>query len=147
MKPSPAEIDAFISEAIRRGGTVSPPRGARGLLPVCVTIPIKLPSLANCRWHWARMAREKKKQAEAVEAAFVGVDLPALPVVVKIVRVGPRRLDGDNATISAKAVRDAIARLYGRDDADECFAWEVEQRTGKYGVEVRITRREGSYAD
>lgn len=109
----------------------------------CIKIPIRLPSLANTRWHWAKLARVKKAQKTATVACLSSHELPPLPVVVTIVRLGPRGLDTDNLAASAKAVVDGIAHAYGADDGSEQFEWHFEQRRTKdYGVEVYIRGRE-----
>lgn len=53
-----------------------------------------------------------------------------------------RVLDSDNFQAGCKPLRDAIARMFGLDDADDCIQWEYGQvRTdGKQGVIVKIER-------
>ena len=86
-----------------------------------------------------------KAKREAKTATFValhGHDLPPLPVVVTITRIGPRRLDNDNLESACKYVRDEIARAYGVDDGSPLYNWQCEQRIGDYAVEVEITSKE-----
>ncbi len=108
-----------------------------------VVIPISLPSLSNCRLHWAALARLKKQQAQTVAVALYGVPLPPLPVVVTLRRIGKRRLDGhDNLRSSGKAVIDQIAKAYQTDDASPLFEWVYEQGTAREPrVEIEIKER------
>ena len=62
-------------------------------------------------------------------------------MVVKITRLGPRRLDDDNLAACCKYVRDAIAAKVGVDDGDARYTWVYEQRIGPYGVEVEMSNR------
>ena len=73
---------------------------------------------------------------------MVGKELPPLPLLVTITRIGPRRLDDDNLTSACKYVRDQIAAAIGTDDGSDQYTWQCEQRIGKkYGVDVEITTR------
>lgn len=102
---------------------------------------LKLRSTANWRPSVReRIAYPKHIRAE-VTAAFVGVTLPTPPCDVTITRVGPRMLDSDNAETACKTVRDAIAALFGIDDADPRVKYRVEQRKGPYAVEIQVRRR------
>lgn len=108
------------------------------------SIPIRLPSLANTRLHWRRMASLKKKQKVATSIAMVeadGVRHLSMPLLVTITRVGPRKLDDDNLAGACKYVRDQIATTVGIDDGSDLYTWRYEQRIGKYNVEVEITSR------
>lgn len=103
---------------------------------------LKLRSTANWRPSVReRIAYPKHIRAE-VTAAFAGVTLPEPPCDVIITRVGPRMLDPTaNLPVSAKAVEDAIAALFGIDDADPRVKYAVEQRKGPYAVEIQVRRR------
>jgi hypothetical protein len=57
---------------------------------------------------------------------------------VVITRVGPRVLDDDNRTASAKGVRDAVAAWLGVDDGAESVRWEVRGEVAR-GYAVRIS--------
>ncbi len=105
-------------------------------------IPIKLPSLANLsHLHWRRLTSIKNKQKKATKVCLHNKQLPPLPLLVTITRIGPRKLDDDNLASSCKYIRDQIAIAVGVDDGSDEYSWRYEQRVGKYGVEVEITER------
>lgn len=112
-------------------------------MKVKVVVPIKLPSLANSRFHWRKMAKVKKDQKYAValclESELNGVDV-ALPATVTITRIGKRLLDShDNLRSACKYVVDEIASHLGEDDASPLYVWFYQQRIGKeYSVEIEI---------
>lgn len=109
---------------------------------LCVTLPVRLRSLANERGTAMTRHRWLKSQRAAVRGFLSADMLPVLPARVKITRLGLRKMDTDNLTISAKAVRDAIAELYGVDDGSDLYEWRVEQETAKaFGVRIEIERR------
>lgn len=100
------------------------------------TLPIRLISTANAREHWAI----KAKRAKLHRAATIVIKKHPLPCVVELIRVGKRKLDGDNLQNSAKALRDGIADRLGADDADPRIEWKYDQIIGKdYAAIVRIT--------
>ena len=108
-----------------------------------ITIPLRTVSEANARDHWGRRAARAKRQRE-VTAMFVRrMDLPAMPVCVRLVRIGRRMLDSDNLAGSAKAVRDGIADVYGVDDGSGLYRWEYAQEVGDYGVRIEIEAGDG----
>lgn len=115
----------------------------------CVIPGLKLVSEANVRQHWAEKARRVKSQ-RAITLAVLRVHFGtkasekfAAPYVVTITRVGPRRLDSDNATGSAKAVRDAVAEWLALDDGDtQRVTFRVQQETGReYAVRIEVVGR------
>lgn len=109
-------------------------------------IPIRLPSLSNCRMTWRALARVKRDQRIATIYALI--ESPTIPrrhvyalkppFVVTITRIGPRKLDGDNLQGACKYVRDTIADVLGLDDGSPLYTWLYEQRQGDYGVDVEI---------
>jgi len=110
----------------------------------------KLASLLNCREHWgARRERTKRQRGNAClrmanalnDLRITGGRLPLLPLRIIITRFGPRPLDTDNLSSSAKAVRDGIADSLGIDDGNPAQAtWEYRQeKSRRYLVRVEIT--------
>lgn len=102
---------------------------------------LSLPSLANVRWHWTKIARIKQKQRARVRSAIRDVPLPMLPLVITITRIGPRKLDDDNLATACKAVRDEVAARMGTDDGSPLYTWRYEQRIGRYAVEIDFNPR------
>jgi hypothetical protein len=108
-------------------------------------VAVKTKSELNNREHWRHTQRRAKSQRHAAMVETMaamratGVE-PEFPAIVHMVRVGIRRLDGDNLQGSLKHVRDGIADALGVDDGDESrVLWEYEQKTGKVvGVTVSI---------
>lgn len=95
----------------------------------------------NSRCHWAQKARTVKHQRWAVFIGLRGETKPPLPLVVTIVRVGPKPLDSDNAVSAAKGCRDQIAQWLKIDDSDPRVTWVVQQERGPYAVRVVIAPR------
>lgn len=106
--------------------------------PANYTLPLELPSLPNRREHWATRARRARKH----RAAALVVRQHPLPCAVRIIRIGPRRLDDDNLVASAKHLRDGIADRLGVDDADSRVVWEYAQEIGPYAVRIEIYPRQ-----
>ena len=65
-----------------------------------------------------------------------------MALCVTLIGCRNRILDSDNFQSGCKGIRDAIARTFGLDDADDCIRWEYGQvRTdGIQGVIVKIER-------
>jgi hypothetical protein len=104
-----------------------------------VAIPgLRLDVTPNSRLHWATKARRVKHQRNIVAVVLAKKRAPQPPVVVTITRCSPGTLDDDNATASAKAVRDEVARWLGVDDGDPRVTWRVLQRRAPWGVEIAI---------
>ena len=109
---------------------------------------VKLVSEANQREHWGAKHTRAKKQKNAVGRSLKILMIQnaitdpgkhfSLPIVVKIVRIGKRKLDTDNLAGSAKHVRDAIAKELGIDDGDDRIRWHCAQSIGDYGVRISI---------
>lgn len=98
---------------------------------VRVSLPVALVSEANARGSWHSSAARAAKQRAAVGLVLRQHIAPALPCTVRLVRVAPRALDGDNLQRACKAVRDAVADWLGIDDADARVSWHYAQATGK----------------
>ena len=63
-------------------------------------------------------------------------------MVVRITRVGPKRLDDDNLSRAAKAPRDGVADWLGCDDGDPRVSWHYAQAVAReYRVVVTVERR------
>lgn len=111
-------------------------------------IVVDLPGLAlllspNARYHRLAAAVMRSREREAVARALASLEgcpvPPRPPWHVEIVRHGPRTLDDDNATASAKGVRDAVAAWLEVDDGSvDLVRWTVRQSSGPHGVTIRI---------
>ncbi len=105
-----------------------------------LAIPMKLPSVANLREHWATKARRVKAQRNAVALAMKSERVLlgqlrawlALGMAVRVVlsRVSPRELDDDNLVSAFKAVRDEVAKQLGVDDRSKQVQWQCIQAPG-----------------
>lgn len=113
-----------------------------------VLLPIRTWSEPNLRGHWGRRARRAHKQREAARLLVRAALAPLPPdsdrrkTVVRLTRIGPRRLDSDNLAAALKHVRDGVADALGLDDGDERLRWLYAQRNGRPGeyavlVEIR----------
>ena len=102
---------------------------------------LKLTSEANAHEHWRKRHKRSQDQRAAIEI-YLRTAVPCLPILCRIVRIGPRKLDSDNAWGSAKHVRDQIADHYGVNDNDETkIKWDVTQEVGKeYAVRIELLR-------
>jgi hypothetical protein len=105
-----------------------PPRKPKALAH---WLPMRLPSTANLREHWAVRA----KRTAAHRAAGLLVSKTAgmrLPVVVTLTRIAPRELDDDNLASAFKAFRDGVAEGLGfGGDRVPGLAWHYQQEKGK----------------
>jgi len=99
---------------------------------------LRLDLTPNARLHPQVVARRRRREHQVVTAALRGIVPPAGPWRVVITRVGPRVLDDDNRTASAKGVRDAVAAWLGVDDGAESVRWEVRGEVAR-GYAVRIS--------
>lgn len=123
----------------------------RPMTTATMTIPLRLPSTANARQHWAARARTVKAQRATIALYWRAPPGDAVrelarrgpPWAVEIIRTTPARpLDDDNLAGACKAVRDEVARLLGVDDGPTApVAWRYGQRKAPdYGVVVTLTR-------
>ena len=95
-------------------------------------LPIKTESEANKREHWAVKAKRAKAQRELAER--ICSNNPAeysFPILVKLTRVGKRKLDSDNLARSFKAIRDGIADSLGVDDGSEILRFFITKKSEK----------------
>ncbi len=110
---------------------------------------LRLVSLTNGS-NLARFKRHavKKAQADLVRWAL-WAQSPSCPLSapldVTITRCAPGRFDSDNATASAKHVRDAVSNWIGIDDKhDDLVRYTVKQektKAGVYGVRIVVEPR------
>ena len=117
---------------------------------ISIDLPIRAISEANARDHWRKKAKRVQKQREAACYLMRGrfnrlsISLPRLrgSFVVKLTRIGPKELDGDNLQSALKAVRDGVADALRIDDGSDRIHWKYGQEKGKpkeYAVRVDIS--------
>jgi len=94
---------------------------------------------------WGKRKRTVDSQREWVFTkvmSVVGVNRPALPLVITIVRIGRGTMDDDNLAGSAKAVRDSVALYLGVKDNDKRLTWRYAQEKSRgYGVRVELEQK------
>lgn len=107
-----------------------------------IEIPIRTYNTANCRWHWAKKAKYAKecRRTAYFAAKMIGISqAPAGAFMVRLVRIGKKRMDSDGLAISFKGIRDGLAAAMGIDDGDQRIDWQYSQQIGKaYGVIIII---------
>ena len=132
---------------VKRAACPLAARTSETVLAKEVVLPIRTSSINRTSGeHWSRRAKRANAQRTAAYMALLTqVPLPALPVVVKLTRVGKRPLDShDNLRASLKNVVDGIADAYGVRDDDARIEWVYgEQERGDYAVKVKIQRKDG----
>lgn len=105
---------------------------------IAYELPLRIESVANKREHWGKRAARTKLH----RFAAIAVQPHPLPCVVTLVRIAPRKLDGDNLQAGFKALRDGIAKRLGVDDADPRVEWKYDQERGgrkEYSARVEST--------
>lgn len=111
---------------------------------IVVTLPIKIVSSLNLREFWRTRANRNTSHRAA---AFIGLrgatkwKPEMVPCTVKLTRIAPRELDGDNLQGGFKSVRDGVADWLGIDDNDKRINWEYAQERGApkhYAARVEI---------
>jgi hypothetical protein len=111
---------------------------------IAVTLPLKIESVANKRWHWAKLATYHKTRRLQAWAELRALDIGRLigPVRVVITRIAPRQLDGhDNLRSGAKGLVDGVADWLGVPDSDPRIQWDYAQETGapkQYAVRIEV---------
>lgn len=110
-------------------------------VPNCKTV-----SELNVREHWRVRNRRKQDQQEAVAIAMLNAlrgRKVELPCVVKLTRIGPKKLDnGDNLSSAFKGIRDQISRHLGVDDGGDQVEFQYDQMpigSREYAVKVEIS--------
>ena len=98
-----------------------------------ITVPIIVRSLANLREHWtARTGRAKAQRSTTLLCLRRHKMIPpAPPLRITLTRIGGRRMDTDNLSISCKHARDGVADWLGVDDGDERLEWVYAQAPGR----------------
>jgi hypothetical protein len=114
-----------------------------GLLSIVIELPgLRLWNPTNTREHHMVRAKRNAQQKAAAWAAVkaaMGRRSFRGTAIVQIVRQGPRALDDDGATASAKWIRDGVAYALGLDDADPRIRFAVSQERRKgYGVRIEL---------
>lgn len=113
---------------------VAQPRGGN-----VVTFPLYTTTEANAGGHWRAKNKRAQSQRETTALFVRRLELPPLPVVVTMTRIGRKMLDDDNAVGAMKHVRDSIAAIYGVDDGDHRYQWVVApQEIGEYAVRIKV---------
>jgi hypothetical protein len=94
----------------------------------------------NQRLHHQEEARIRAHERATIARALEDITPPAGPWLVTIVRQGPTKMDDDNATASAKGVRDAVAAWLKVDDGQtERVRFVVTQLRDKaFGVTITV---------
>jgi len=111
-----------------------------------VNIPLRTGRGGNNREHWAMAHRRNLQEQEAVAWYLHRASRkpPKPPVDVVLVRITPsaKGVDSDNLVASMKSVRDAVAKWFGVDDADEgAVRYECRQELGAaWGVRIEVHR-------
>lgn len=114
---------------------------------VCVVLPIKVISEANCRDHWRKSAPRKALHRCTARSLLLaragrGPGAAAGQISITLTRIAPRTLDDDNLASGFKATRDGVADWLGIDDGSKRLTWRYEQRkgtAGQYAAEVVVT--------
>ena len=113
-----------------------------------ILIPVKTVSEANISEHWSKKSKRKQQQ-KALVKIYLSPKLECikLPCTILLKRIGKRRMDSDNLTVSMKYCRDAIANLIfpglpaGKADDSPEFTWAYDQKIGKeYAVIVSFSK-------
>jgi len=116
---------------------------------ITIDVPVKTVSEKNRREHWSKRDRRVRAQKEIVwvylaRAAALRLFIAATreqELAIRLVRIAPRLLDaGDNDAVALSAVRDTVAKMFGRDDgASGRITWTYGQEKAKtYGVRVEV---------
>ena len=107
------------------------------------TIPIATISENNARDHWRKKQKRVRGQRAYAAAWVRSVCDPTsrkrLPSLIRLNRLSPRLLDGDNLQGALKAIRDGVADGLGISDGPEGVPWLYGQRrAANRGVDVII---------
>lgn len=107
---------------------------------------LKTVSELNQREHRSVKNRRKRDQQLAVAVAMMNAlrgKRIELPCVVKLTRIGPKKMDtGDNLSSAFKGIRDQIARQLGTDDGGDEVEFQYAQMpigSRDYAVKIEIS--------
>lgn len=100
-------------------------------------VSMEAPSTPNLREHWGPKASRTKRQRGAIARK-----MPKWPggplLLVRLTRIAPRALDGDNMQGAMKAIRDQVAAGLRVDDRAPLVEWQYHQEKGEAEVVVQI---------
>lgn len=108
-----------------------------------LVIPMTLPSVANLREHWSARAKRAKMHRQTIAVHRAMLSHLTGVTVVRLGRLAPRKLDGDNLQGAFKAIRDQIAYELGVDDGSDAVTWLYYQAPAKVAtvkIEVEYAR-------
>ena len=126
-----------MAKARLTAAVVEVPRGTREVM-----IPIRTVTESNANEMWYTKHSRATRQRQIAQLFLIRMDLPQMPVTVRMVRIGKRLMDDDNLASSAKHIRDQIAATFGVDDGSPLYEWVYGQEIGKeYGVRVTLESR------
>lgn len=137
-----AEVEAMPVNAVVR----DKPKRKGELLSIAIFLPIRLISEMNTSEHWTKYAKRNKAQQAEVTAEWYRLTRNAVigfPCVVRLTRIGKKRMDSDNLISSGKHIRDAICNCLGVDDGDEArvtFEYYQELSSYQYGVRIEVRK-------
>lgn len=112
-------------------------------------LPVRVESLQNLREHWqAEAARKKRERGGTLRRMREMVGSVRLcstvraPLVVTLVRLGPRALDYSNMVGGCKHFQDGVADWLEIDDGSPLLEWVYLQEKSKaYGLRVKVERK------
>jgi hypothetical protein len=105
-----------------------------------ITLPLRLTSPNAHELPMARHRRVKAERSATAWALVAELIPPRIPTRIRLTRRGPGTMDSDNLIAAFKAIRDAIARHCGFDDALASVQWVYgQQRSQAYEVSLSLT--------
>lgn len=111
---------------------------------VSILLPIKTVSESNSRDSWQKrfFTRTKPQRRDAclLLRGKVGSP-PSPPLLIRLTRVAPGRLDRQNMGSALKAVIDGVADWLGMDDGDPRLDWVFAQEKPVKGAVLRYAVR------
>lgn len=119
--------------------------------PITFEMPLRVHNPLNNRQHWRVLYHRGQKEKAVTKSNLLAVQsqrdwkvpMPSITkrvAMVKLTRIGKRKMDSDSIPACFKHVRDTIAAWLAVDDGDETkIRFEYAQEIGKaYGVRVTI---------